>query len=323
MKKIILGLIFIIALINSINAFAHPWNTASDWCHYCRTNCSSRWVGRDVRHCHWWGTSSSYSNYSTPTYSCPSNSYLSWTSCQCNYWYYASWSSCVKEKTCTDLFWWNSKDNYDWTCGCNTGYSFVTDTLWTKTCTKDKTCTDLFWWNSKDNYDWTCGCNTGYSFVTDTLWTKTCTKDKTPTQVCHSYFWVNTYSDWTKADSWWYNCYCNEWYNWNTKWDKCERKIIQTNTTVLDKAEIALNKKVDIIFDKLKSKYNKYSETEKYKKYKLLSENLEKFKIKKSDNIGLIKIIDRLIFLLNKELSNNLNNDCDEVSQLLGLCEIK
>ena len=33
-------------------AFAHPGRTASDGCHYCRTNCSSWGVPWGERHCH-------------------------------------------------------------------------------------------------------------------------------------------------------------------------------------------------------------------------------------------------------------------------------
>ncbi len=33
-------------------AQAHPGRTASDGCHYCRTNCSSWGVAWDERHCH-------------------------------------------------------------------------------------------------------------------------------------------------------------------------------------------------------------------------------------------------------------------------------
>lgn len=33
-------------------AFAHPGNTASDGCHYCRTNCEQWGVPANQRHCH-------------------------------------------------------------------------------------------------------------------------------------------------------------------------------------------------------------------------------------------------------------------------------
>lgn len=31
---------------------AHPGGTASDGCHYCRTNCAKWGVEKDKRHCH-------------------------------------------------------------------------------------------------------------------------------------------------------------------------------------------------------------------------------------------------------------------------------
>ena len=35
-----------------VKTIAHPGRTASDGCHYCRTNCSSWGVQWDARHCH-------------------------------------------------------------------------------------------------------------------------------------------------------------------------------------------------------------------------------------------------------------------------------
>lgn len=50
MKKILIGLSLL--LLSSQAAFAHPGRTASDGCHYCRTNCDKWGVEWDVRHCH-------------------------------------------------------------------------------------------------------------------------------------------------------------------------------------------------------------------------------------------------------------------------------
>jgi len=50
MKKILM--VFIIVLIFPVLAFSHPGRTASDGCHYCRTNCGYWGVGWYVRHCH-------------------------------------------------------------------------------------------------------------------------------------------------------------------------------------------------------------------------------------------------------------------------------
>ena len=45
--------LFCIALVASSQfALAHPGRTASDGCHYCRTNCSSWGVPWNERHCH-------------------------------------------------------------------------------------------------------------------------------------------------------------------------------------------------------------------------------------------------------------------------------
>lgn len=39
-------------LLSTSQTYAHPGNTASDGCHYCRTNCSSWGVAWNERHCH-------------------------------------------------------------------------------------------------------------------------------------------------------------------------------------------------------------------------------------------------------------------------------
>ena len=40
------------ALLCSLSVYAHPGGTASDGCHYCRTNCDAWGVPWDERHCH-------------------------------------------------------------------------------------------------------------------------------------------------------------------------------------------------------------------------------------------------------------------------------
>ena len=47
-KTVITGLVLIVSTIAS----AHPGRTASDGCHYCRTNCGSWGVPWNERHCH-------------------------------------------------------------------------------------------------------------------------------------------------------------------------------------------------------------------------------------------------------------------------------
>lgn len=44
--------IFSLCLSIPIPSFAHPGRTASDGCHYCRTNCDSWGVAWNERHCH-------------------------------------------------------------------------------------------------------------------------------------------------------------------------------------------------------------------------------------------------------------------------------
>lgn len=44
--------LLIILLVVTSTAFSHPGRTASDGCHYCRTNCDKWGVPWNVRHCH-------------------------------------------------------------------------------------------------------------------------------------------------------------------------------------------------------------------------------------------------------------------------------
>lgn len=44
--------IAVASLLWSPISYAHPGRTASDGCHYCRTNCSNWGVSWNVRHCH-------------------------------------------------------------------------------------------------------------------------------------------------------------------------------------------------------------------------------------------------------------------------------
>lgn len=60
----------ILLLLMPENIFAHPGRTASDGCHYCRTNCASWGEVYGARHCHGGGT---YSPPSANTYTPPTN----------------------------------------------------------------------------------------------------------------------------------------------------------------------------------------------------------------------------------------------------------
>ena len=45
-------LLAVLLVLLALDAAAHPGRTASDGCHYCRTNCSRWGVPADKRHCH-------------------------------------------------------------------------------------------------------------------------------------------------------------------------------------------------------------------------------------------------------------------------------
>jgi hypothetical protein len=162
MKKIII-LTLIIASSFTELIFAHPGNTASDGCHYCRTNCDKWWEVWNARHCHWWST------YTAPTYTAPTyveptktpteecqSSYgtnatydYDASSCACKVWYQLSstWKSCVKEKKLTCKSWyelsstWKSCVKKKLTCSA----WYVLSNTW-KSCVKEKKLTCKTWY---------------------------------------------------------------------------------------------------------------------------------------------------------------------------------
>lgn len=64
--RVLFFLLFLVATL-PIGAFAHPGNTASDGCHYCRTNCASWGEIYGARHCHGSGYVAPARTYTPPT----------------------------------------------------------------------------------------------------------------------------------------------------------------------------------------------------------------------------------------------------------------
>jgi len=65
MKNIFISIILLGIIVFSDKALAHPENTASDGCHYCRTNCDKWGVAWNERHCHGKNTSQAKPDNST------------------------------------------------------------------------------------------------------------------------------------------------------------------------------------------------------------------------------------------------------------------
>ena len=65
-KKTLILFITLTIIFIALPVFAHPGRTASDGCHYCRTNCDSWGVPWGERHCHGGGYSPPSSDYSPP-----------------------------------------------------------------------------------------------------------------------------------------------------------------------------------------------------------------------------------------------------------------
>lgn len=87
MSKLVLIIIMLFILSPSIS-YAHPGRTASDGCHYCRTNCDRWGVPWNERHCH---GGSSYK--STTAVECDNNLWtflaLGKQSCKYGFWNFA------------------------------------------------------------------------------------------------------------------------------------------------------------------------------------------------------------------------------------------
>lgn len=66
MKKLIIFLLFLLFLFSGSIIFAHPGRTASDGCHYCRTNCDDWGVEWNERHCHGGSSTSTPAPVYTP-----------------------------------------------------------------------------------------------------------------------------------------------------------------------------------------------------------------------------------------------------------------
>jgi len=197
-------IIFLVALITTLTfvlsnaAFAHPGRTASDGCHYCRTNCSSWGVPYGARHCHrskgipqpdypirshrgspgWTEPWSDYLNpnfdsgYSYPslrdyssTPSCPLfSSYNSLTSsCECSYGYVADGLGGCEDGDLLchrKLGYYSSYDSLSNACECDYGYVIDSNN---QCVSRDDYCQDLFGFNAEYKIlEDACGCRSGY-----------------------------------------------------------------------------------------------------------------------------------------------------------------
>ena len=221
-KKIIISIIIIGGLFLFYNfSLAHPGNTASDGCHYCRTNCTSWGVPWNQRHCH--GGSSYTPNYSSPLYdspsytpsipSCPFNSYYDSisSSCKCYSGYVVSDGKCIStNQWCQDKYGlWATSDYLTDSCKCSYGYVFGKDILGKTTCiSESQYCKNSLGYNSRYNI-LTDSCECSYSYV---LSNGSCVYGNT---VCHQkYGYHSNYDSLSEA------CKCDYGYVFNSA-DQC------------------------------------------------------------------------------------------------------
>lgn len=79
MKKFAVGFLVMILILSSSSwSLAHPGNTASDGCHYCRTNCDRWGVPWNERHCHGGSSSPRYSTQNDYSSSTPDTDSSPW-----------------------------------------------------------------------------------------------------------------------------------------------------------------------------------------------------------------------------------------------------
>ncbi len=176
-KKILIFIVIIIGFFVVYNySLAHPGNTASDGCHYCRTNCTSWGVAWNQRHCHGGGSYSpnyDFPSYDYPSYTpsipdCPFNSYYDSISgsCKCYSGYVVSNGECIStSQWCQDKYGlWAMHDYLTDSCKCNYGYVFGKDFLGKTTCISTyQYCQDSLGYNAKYNIlTDSCECSYGY-----------------------------------------------------------------------------------------------------------------------------------------------------------------
>lgn len=210
--KILFVFLFFSLIFLPKNIFAHPGNTASDGCHYCRTNCDSWGVPWNERHCH--GGYSGASKYQAPP-SCPSmSSYNSISGqCECYSGYVASGNSCIStDQACKNKYGYNSQSDYSGKCECRYGYTW--NSSGTSCIDEDQACQNQFGYNSKATLSGDkCECKYGYA------WNSAGTKCVSQDEVCQSEFGHNS-----KATISGDKCECKYGYTWNKANNKCITK---------------------------------------------------------------------------------------------------
>jgi hypothetical protein len=121
---------------------------------------------------------------------------------------------------------------------------------------------------------------------------------------------------------------CKDEYNFY-KYDCIESKpIIITKDTpypynynpVVSKSKDIDKNKIENTFQIIKDRYKKSTDTTKYREYSSLLKSLEKNQTK---SLTTIDTIDYLIYLVSTELQYINNKYCDDISEMLGICELK
>lgn len=200
LKYLIIMAAVMAVFLSPLKALAHPGNTASDGCHYCRTNCTSWGEVYGTRHCHGGG----YSAPTIPTIpTCPSmSSYNSLSGqCECIYGYVSSGGSCIsRDQYCRNNYGYSSRYSVlEDSCECSYGYiltngsctdadsycrgrlgfnskyndsrevceckyDYVFNSSGSRCISRDEACQDQFGIMSRSNYSDQCECVSGYHF---------------------------------------------------------------------------------------------------------------------------------------------------------------
>lgn len=112
---------------------------------------------------------------------------------------------------------------------------------------------------------------------------------QTPDEACHTRFWMNSFSNWTMSKSWWYNCICKTWYDWNKDDTGCE--LINVKVQKKDSNDDSWNELQNAILWMYNYGLTKYNWVSEYRgNDQLTREQASKFFVEYSEKYLEVKI---------------------------------
>lgn len=181
-------------------------------------------------------------------YNCPSNSYLSGTSCNCNYGYVVSGDSCVSGSSyCSSKIGiMSSYNSLSKTCECISGYKLNS---YNQCVSQETYCTDMFGYGAKYSYlRGNCECKDGYEYNSLTnrcSYSSSILSDYKPSlgsSVASSYKYSPSNAK-CPANSYKYDdaCLCKDGYEFNSDKTKCNPTSCDDNHVLFNSQCITLD----------------------------------------------------------------------------------